>query len=92
MRDACVVGFGGLVVAGAVSPFVCLGPPQVHQKHRESRTAADDLARLIDKANAPIIGCNMAGEVTEWNEKACSAVRMRAPMRMHTQAPMHACL
>ena len=31
---------------------------------------AEDLTRLIDTANAPIIGVNLEGRVTEWNAKA----------------------
>jgi PAS domain S-box-containing protein len=35
-----------------------------------ARTSAEDLARLIDTANAPIFGVNIKGHVTEWNQKA----------------------
>lgn len=30
---------------------------------------ADDLTRLIQKANAPIFGIDTAGRVSEWNDK-----------------------
>lgn len=30
---------------------------------------ADDLTRLIQKANAPIFGIDTEGKVSEWNEK-----------------------
>ncbi|CAK0900951.1 unnamed protein product, partial [Prorocentrum cordatum] len=36
----------------------------------ESKTIADDLARLIETANAPIFGVGVDGRVTEWNRKA----------------------
>eukprot|EP00972_Heterocapsa_arctica_P020342 3002161-Heterocapsa_arctica.AAC.1 len=36
----------------------------------EQQRIADDLARLIDSANAPIFGVDLNGMVTEWNKKA----------------------
>ncbi|CAK0815278.1 unnamed protein product, partial [Prorocentrum cordatum] len=36
----------------------------------ESRRIADDLSRLIDSANAPILGIDTQGRVTEWNQKS----------------------
>lgn len=36
----------------------------------EQQRYADDLARLIDTANAPIFGVDLHGMVTEWNRKA----------------------
>ena len=40
---------------------------QVMQQHK---TIADDLTRLIETANAPILGIDVQGLVTEWNAKA----------------------
>jgi len=40
----------------------------------EQKDIADDLARLIRSANAPIFGVNRAGEVTEWNDSAAAMV------------------
>jgi len=40
---------------------------QVMQQHK---TIADDLTRLIETANAPILGIDVHGNVTEWNSKA----------------------
>eukprot|EP00929_Paragymnodinium_shiwhaense_P080219 TRINITY_DN4181_c1_g1_i1.p1 TRINITY_DN4181_c1_g1~~TRINITY_DN4181_c1_g1_i1.p1 ORF type:complete len:2022 (+),score=462.95 TRINITY_DN4181_c1_g1_i1:170-6235(+) len=36
----------------------------------QSTQVADDLTRLIDSANAPILGIDRSGNVTEWNRKA----------------------
>ncbi|MCH9013658.1 MAG: PAS domain S-box protein [Proteobacteria bacterium] len=36
----------------------------------ENRRIAEDLAQLIDTANAPIFGTDMEGRVTEWNQTA----------------------
>jgi len=36
----------------------------------EQQMIADDLRRLIDSANAPIFGVDVAGMITEWNRKA----------------------
>jgi PAS domain S-box-containing protein len=41
--------------------------------HAEQERVADDLTRLIDTANAPIIGIDARGRVNEWNQ---TAVRM----------------
>jgi len=35
-----------------------------------SKSVADDLTRLIDTANAPILGVDTSGNVTEWNRMA----------------------
>ena len=37
---------------------------------REIRRVAEDLARLIDTANAPIFGTDKRGHITEWNQAA----------------------
>jgi PAS domain S-box-containing protein len=38
----------------------------------ETSRVADDLTRLIDTANAPIFGIDIAGRVTVWNQKAAA--------------------
>ena len=39
-------------------------------RSRKEKRVADDLTRLIDTANAPIIGIDAGGRVNEWNQTA----------------------
>lgn len=61
--------------------FVCVCETELPSAHyhqrrirvrraKEQQRIADDLARLIDSANAPIFGVDLKGMVTEWNRKA----------------------
>lgn len=43
---------------------------QIRSITAEQQRFADDLARLIENANAPIFGVDVNGMVTEWNRKA----------------------
>jgi PAS domain S-box-containing protein len=43
---------------------------RLNETSQEAQRVADDLTRLIDTANAPIFGVDLAGKVTEWNRKA----------------------
>eukprot|EP00927_Polykrikos_kofoidii_P021766 TRINITY_DN20509_c0_g3_i1.p1 TRINITY_DN20509_c0_g3~~TRINITY_DN20509_c0_g3_i1.p1 ORF type:complete len:2664 (-),score=619.28 TRINITY_DN20509_c0_g3_i1:88-7101(-) len=45
---------------------------ELNQVLAESKRIAEDLTRLIETANAPIIGIDTVGNVTEWNAKASS--------------------
>eukprot|EP00927_Polykrikos_kofoidii_P021765 TRINITY_DN20509_c0_g2_i1.p1 TRINITY_DN20509_c0_g2~~TRINITY_DN20509_c0_g2_i1.p1 ORF type:complete len:3301 (-),score=769.44 TRINITY_DN20509_c0_g2_i1:57-9083(-) len=51
---------------------ICVGQDitQINEMTAEQRRIAEDLARLIDSANAPIFGVDVNGMVTEWNRKA----------------------
>ena len=51
---------------------ICVGQDitQINTMAAEQQRIADDLARLIDNANAPIFGVDIDGMVTEWNRKA----------------------
>jgi len=42
---------------------------ELNEQRREVERIADDLSRLVETANAPIIGINRQGEVTDWNLK-----------------------
>ncbi|MCH7991210.1 MAG: PAS domain-containing protein, partial [Gemmatimonadetes bacterium] len=50
----------------------------------ESTRVADDLARLIDTANAPIFGIDVDGRLNEWNQKAASITGYEAAEVMGT--------
>ena len=43
---------------------------ELNKISQEAQRVADDLTRLIDTANAPIFGVDLAGNVSEWNRKA----------------------
>lgn len=43
---------------------------QIREITSQQMLIADDLARLIETANAPIFGVDLNGQVTEWNRKA----------------------
>ena len=55
-----------------VTGAICVGQDitQINTMAAEQQRIADDLARLIDSANAPIFGVDVNGMVTEWNKKA----------------------
>eukprot|EP00927_Polykrikos_kofoidii_P021762 TRINITY_DN20509_c0_g1_i3.p1 TRINITY_DN20509_c0_g1~~TRINITY_DN20509_c0_g1_i3.p1 ORF type:complete len:2831 (-),score=586.96 TRINITY_DN20509_c0_g1_i3:233-7462(-) len=51
---------------------ICVGQDitQIQAMTEEQQRIAEDWARLIDNANAPIFGVDTEGMVTEWNRKA----------------------
>ena len=61
--------------AGNIVGAIFVGNDTTDLKRAElrARGAAEDLARLIDTANAPIFGVSTNGLVTEWNQ-VCSVV------------------
>ena len=56
--------------AGNIVGVIFVGNDITDLKRAElrARGAAEDLARLIDTANAPIFGVSTNGLVTEWNQ------------------------
>ena len=56
--------------AGNIVGVILVGNDITDLKRAElrARGAAEDLARLIDTANAPIFGVSTNGLVTEWNQ------------------------
>jgi PAS domain S-box-containing protein len=57
---------------GAIVGMVGVGQDITGMKaaEKERQLVADDLTRLIDSANAPIVGIDVHGMVTEWNQTA----------------------
>eukprot|EP00930_Biecheleria_cincta_P101740 TRINITY_DN933_c0_g1_i1.p1 TRINITY_DN933_c0_g1~~TRINITY_DN933_c0_g1_i1.p1 ORF type:complete len:2241 (-),score=455.68 TRINITY_DN933_c0_g1_i1:336-6929(-) len=57
---------------GEVIGAICVGQDitQISAMKEEQQRTADDLAQLIDTANAPIFGVDLNGMVNEWNRKA----------------------
>ncbi|CAK0869933.1 unnamed protein product [Prorocentrum cordatum] len=57
-----------------VEGVICVGIDitDMRKMAQEQRNIAEDFERVIRSANAPIIGANINGEVTDWNDKAAS--------------------
>lgn len=59
---------------GQVIGVLCVGQDisGLRALMKQSQSVADDLTRIMDTANAPIIGVNAAGRVTIWNRLVAS--------------------
>jgi len=60
-----------VLLLGVVTTFFVTSHISLISKQRKSATAtATEFANLIDTANAPIFGIDLAGKINEWNRKA----------------------
>jgi len=59
-----------------ITGVICVGQDitEINRMKEEVAKTADNLARLVDGANAPIFGVDVNGMVTEWNKKAAELV------------------
>ena len=79
--------------AGNIVGAIFVGNDTTDLKRAElrARGAAEDLARLIDTANAPIFGVSTNGLVTEWNQ-VCSVVACWPHTHARFYASLFVCL